>query len=372
MRRFLGQRSRCAHWPVALVSLACATLLAGCSSGNALFPHTYKLMPQARDISSQMRPTDPRELSKQALEAYFIQPGDVLLLEVTDLESDIRVPADQTVMPDGTIDLGQYGRIVVAGVTIEQIEVLVPDVIQTQEKGKTIKPLNVRLNVADSARYYVLGEVNSPGAYPLIGRETVLDAIQAAGGLSDRASDCQIILSRPTPPNSCRIVLPVCYNRIVQLGDTTTNYQIRPGDRIYVATRTCLEAIKFWQRDCPNCPDCCSCALRYGVTPAVSPFVGGQGPVQMSEPVPLPSPEAVPGVPDEEPALKSAGVRHRVATAVRGRPKSLPGGRNLMSSAPAPPAPPKEAVKPASLDSKAGSTISVAAEPIEAKSMIRR
>jgi protein involved in polysaccharide export with SLBB domain len=348
----------------------------GCSSGgNALFPHTYKLLPQARDISSQMRPTDPRELAKQALEAYFIQPGDVLLIDVTDLEADIRVPADQPVMPDGTIDLGQYGRIVVAGLTIEQIEGLVHDVIQAQEKGKTIKPLNVRLNVADSARYYVLGEVNSPGAYPLIGRETVLDAIQAAGGLSDRASDCQIILSRPTPPCSCRIVLPVCYDRIVQLGDTTTNYQIRPGDRIFVATRTCLEAIKFWQRNCPNCPDCCSCPMRCGVMPAVSPFVGGQGPVEVGEPIPLPSPETLPVTPSEEPALKSAGGPHRVAAAVRGgRIRSMPGGRNLMSSAPAPPAPPKEKepVKQAASSAKNGTTISVASEPIEGKSTTRR
>jgi protein involved in polysaccharide export with SLBB domain len=118
----------------------------------------------------------------------------------------------------------------------------------------------VRLNVAESAVYYVLGEVNAPGSYPLIGRETVLDGIVTAGGLSDRASECQVILSRPTPPGSCRIVLPVCYDRVVQLGDTTTNYQLRPGDRIYVGTRTFCEAIKFWKTGCDRCPDgACPC-----------------------------------------------------------------------------------------------------------------
>ena len=38
---------------------------------------------------------------------------------------------------------------------------------------------------------------------------------------------------RPTPPRSCRVVLPICYRQITQLGDTSTNYQIKPGDRIY-------------------------------------------------------------------------------------------------------------------------------------------
>jgi polysaccharide biosynthesis/export protein len=338
MRLNLCLRPKCARVSTGLALLLAAAVLlpfAGCSSGgNALFPHTYKLLRAARDIAAVSRPTDPRELSKQALEAFYVQPGDVLLLEVTDLESDIRLPADQTVMPDGTIDLVQYGRIVVAGMTVEQIESLVLSTVQAGEKNVTVKPINVRLNVAESAVYYVLGEVNSPGAYPLIGRETVLDAIQTAGGLSDRASDCQIILSRPTPPNSCRIVLPVCYDRIVQLGDTTTHYQIRPGDRDFVATRTLCEAIKFWQRDCPNCPECGSRPCRCGVTPAQSPFVQQQFLVNPAEPVllPTPAPETLPVTPPEAPAPKSASAR-----------PAVPKVANAILTIPAPPAPPAAA-----------------------------
>ena len=46
---------------------------------------------------------------------------------------------------------------------------------------------------------------------------------------------------RPTAPDGCRVVLPVDYVGIVQLGDTTTNYQIRAGDRVFVPTRTFSE-----------------------------------------------------------------------------------------------------------------------------------
>src|SRR5215213_2573196 len=138
---------------------------AGCSSGggaSALFPHDYRLLRSARDLAASARPYGPipRELQKQSLEAYYLQPGDVLLLEVTDLEADIRLPADQTIMPDGTIDLGEYGRIVIAGLTIEQTESLVLSTVQAVAKDQRIKPINVRLNVAESAVYYVLGEVN--------------------------------------------------------------------------------------------------------------------------------------------------------------------------------------------------------------------
>src|SRR5690606_2695706 len=169
------------------------------------------------------------------------------------------------------IDLGAYGRIVVAGMTVEQIEVAVTAAVQALPPNEQIKPINVRLNVVESAVYYVLGEVNAPGAYPLIGRETVLDGICIAGGLSDRASECKVILSRPTPPSSCRIVLPVCYDRIVQLGDTTTNYQLRPGDRIYVGSRTCFEALTFWKKGCDHCPEGAR-ACRCTVPAAVSPY----------------------------------------------------------------------------------------------------
>jgi protein involved in polysaccharide export with SLBB domain len=301
MRPILAPRRAGANAAAAAVAALAVSLIAasGCTSGGAstLFPNDHRLTRAAEDVAAAGRPYGPipRELQKQVLEAYYLQPGDILLLEVTDLEADIRLPADQTIMPDGTIDLGEYGRIVVAGLTIEQVESLVLSTVQAVEKDQQLKPINVRLNVAESAVYYVLGEVNSPGAYPLIGRETVLDALMASGGLSDRASDCEIILSRPTPPCSCRIVLPVCYDRIVQLGDTTTNYQIRPGDRVYVATRGLCEAIKFWRTDCPNCPSG-ACPCRDAVAPLNPPFViEQQYPTTATpEPIVVPAPEPTP------------------------------------------------------------------------------
>ncbi|HWC90878.1 MAG TPA: SLBB domain-containing protein [Pirellulales bacterium] len=232
-------------------------LLLGCSAGCSsltLFPAGDFLLSateQVRRAPPRMAPL-PRELEKTVLSTFVVQCGDSIVIEPASLESPLRFPTDQTVLADGTIDLNKYGRLVVAGKSIEEIEAAVSAAIQAIDKQPA--PINVRLVNPNSAMYYVLGEVNSPGSFPLIGRETVLDAILAAGGLSDKAAQCDIILTRPTPPGGCRMVLPVCYRQIVQLGDTSSNYQIMPGDRVYVATRSlCEQLLPLHKKSCPLC-----------------------------------------------------------------------------------------------------------------------
>ena len=252
-----------------LLALLATFLLAatsGCSSGLSLFPTGHFLMNRTRELAdtAPLVSSLNRELNKTVLPAYYVSPGDTLVVEAISFDSPIRFPADQLVLADGTIDLGRYGRIVVAGMTIEDIEHFVQHRVEEIEE-KEIDPVNVRLLDPQGAMYYVLGEVSAPGAYPLVGHETVLDAILAAGGLTNRASPCDIVLSRPSLPRDCRVVLPVCYRQIAQLGDTSTNYQLMPGDRITVATRGFCEDLAFWKaresctlckchRQCP-CPN---------------------------------------------------------------------------------------------------------------------
>jgi protein involved in polysaccharide export with SLBB domain len=234
-----------------LLFFASCSISSGCSNILGLSPTTNRLTDQAKALrSAYPEPLQlPRELDKRIALPYIVEPGDVLLVQPVNLDSPVRLPGDQTVLPDGTIQLGRYGQIIVAGKTIAQIETEVRAQILAQEKEAG--PITVRLVTRVSKVYYVLGEVNAPGAFPLQGRETVLDAILAAGGLNDKASRKFITLSRPTPPDGCRVVLPVCYNEIVQIGDTSTNYQIANGDRIFVPTRGHDDCGK--KKVCPPC-----------------------------------------------------------------------------------------------------------------------
>jgi protein involved in polysaccharide export with SLBB domain len=223
---------------------ALAVVVVGCET-LGLSPPSNQLLPVTKDIrnTAPMPPAVPRELAKELHPAYVVEPGDVLLVQPADLDAPLRLPPDQTVFADGTIDLGVYGRPVVAGKVLPQIEAEVKELVNAKEKGKEPVAVTVRLIGRNSKVYYVLGEVNAPGAFPITGRETVLDGIVAAGGITRRASEQNVVLSRPTPPEGCRVVYPVCYSNIVQLGDTATNYQLQPGDRIYVPGRGLLEGL---------------------------------------------------------------------------------------------------------------------------------
>ena len=210
--------------------------------------------------SGSGRWTGTRELDAVALGEYVVGSGDGLLAIPVNLESPARVPSDLMVQPDGIIDLGQYGPLRVVGKTVVQIEAEVNALVAAQTPGAGF--IDVRLVNRESKKFYVAGEVNAPGSFPYTGEETVLDAVTAAGGLNEKASRWDIILSRPTPPNGCRVILAVNYWDILQLGDTTTNYKLLPGDRVYVPTRTLMENLcgggkKFWKwerRPQVSCP----------------------------------------------------------------------------------------------------------------------
>jgi protein involved in polysaccharide export with SLBB domain len=265
-------------------------LASGCWSGPggpfALGATSHRLLPAAREVR---QPVDsavavPRELEKQVLPPYVIEAGDVLLVQPADLDSPLRLPGDQPVLPDGTISLGRYGLAMAAGKSVEELQEEVRLRIEAQVPNPG--PIVVRVMVRQSKVFYVLGEVNAPGAYPLAGRETVLDAILAAGGLNDRASHRNIVLSRPTSPAGCRVVLPVCYDEIVQLGDTTTNYQLAPGDRVFVPGRSLCED---WRKKKNRCQLPCPSPLLLSSPPS-SPTIPPQAAPTEVIPAPWRSP----------------------------------------------------------------------------------
>jgi len=258
-----------------LLLTSAAFASSGCSLLGITSPR-YKLLPEAEQFRDTTTPPPlARELAKVPLAEYIVEPGDALLIQPVDLDSPVRIAADQPVLPDGAIELGIYGRPVVAGKSVPAIEAEVKALVQAKEKKDV--PLTVRLIGRQSKVYYVLGEVNAPGSFPLAGRETVLDAIMAAGGLTRAAQEKKIVLVRPSQANGCREVLAVCYPQIIQLGDTTTNYQLRPGDRIFVPSQGTLESLipsrSKTTAPCANPQVSCN-GLGGGCPPAAEPTPG--------------------------------------------------------------------------------------------------
>jgi polysaccharide export outer membrane protein len=191
-----------------------------------------------------------------SLPEYIVEPPDLILVEVLEALPGRPITGERLVRPDGTISLDFYGKVYVAGLTPSEIkekivihlrEFLTDETLGLVARGvdenaevKLIEPKDsdrvfVDVTAYNSKVYYVMGDVNAPGRLPITGNDTVLEAITYAGGLSPTASVPNIRLVRPAPPGACcEQLLPVNYEAIVNAGDTTTNYQLMPGDRLVV------------------------------------------------------------------------------------------------------------------------------------------
>jgi polysaccharide export outer membrane protein len=147
-----------------------------------------------------------------------------------------QVRGPHLVNPDGTVRLGIYGAVRVAGMTLAQaraaIEAYLSNYLQNPE-------ISVDIGSYNSKVYYVVFDGGGNGQtvlrLPVVGGETVLDAVSQAGGLTAISSPNRIWIARPAPPGApCDQILPVDWNSIVRRGQTATNYQLMPGDRIFV------------------------------------------------------------------------------------------------------------------------------------------
>src|SRR5262249_47338611 len=146
---------------------------------------------------------------------------------------------------DGTVALGFWGSVPVAGLTLDQAAAAIRQHLLQQD---TLRPYRIQPNnlivivdvlAYNSKRYYVVLDGGGYGEqvypFPIYGSETVMDALANVNGLQAVASRRNIWVARRTPhPGQPWQILPVDWIGITQHGIATTNYQIMPGDRIYV------------------------------------------------------------------------------------------------------------------------------------------
>lgn len=182
-------------------------------------------------------PHQARELQKVSLPAYVIEPPDELDVTVRPSTTDSNMTS-VTVRPDGVVDLGFVGDVYVAGLTLAEAEQkiaqhLTDEALARNEKIQKPYEVSVRLAGAQSKYYYVLGSVSNQGRFKLTGNETVLDAILQAG-LRPNSLPNKAYLSRPSLVGAQPQVLAIDWTGIKERGDTLTNYQLFPGDRVVV------------------------------------------------------------------------------------------------------------------------------------------
>ncbi len=147
-----------------------------------------------------------------------------------------QIAGEHLVGPDGTINLGTYGSVYVTGMTLEEAKAAIEKHLSQHLDAPLV---SVDVFSYNSKVYYVItegaGYGDQVGRFPVTGNETVLDAVAQINGLS-RLSSKDIWVARPAPSGvGCDQVLPVDIEAIMKGASTATNYQLLPGDRVFIA-----------------------------------------------------------------------------------------------------------------------------------------
>ena len=159
-------------------------------------------------------------------DAYRIDVGDVLEINVWKEEEFTR---QVFVRLDGRISLPLIGDVMAAGYTPMELARSLEEKI-----GEIIEEPSVTvLMIATNSRvYYMVGNINSPGAFPLNTPINLLQAIAKAGGLGEWADKDNIMIVRRTSGKDEMIFFD--YKKFVKGKDLSQNILIQYGDTIIV------------------------------------------------------------------------------------------------------------------------------------------
>jgi polysaccharide export outer membrane protein len=206
--------------PITLVILSSLTIfLTGCFSSNPKDIEAFT-MPYMVEVSSK---------------SYIMSPPDEVEVHCSKVpEIDLQ---RQQIRPDGKISFEGVGEMDAAGKTpadvAKELRQKILELYQEDLVGE--KSVDVRIVAFRSKRYYVFGEVNSPGAQVYSGRDTIIGAIALAGSPNVLAWKERIQVIRPgkTKDEKPRI-FEVNFDRMAAHGDMSGNVLLEEGDIIYV------------------------------------------------------------------------------------------------------------------------------------------
>ena len=172
-----------------------------------------------------------------ATPSYVVEPPDILELEVTGLSEQAKaIQGKHLIRPDGTMTLGTYGPVFVAGLTLEDTRAAIAKHLAPHTAKKGV--LQVRASVAsiNSKFYYVIANTKVGERvykFPASSGDTVANAVLKVEGLSATATKGRVWVARA----SDKKVEVVDWRSITQEGRTATNLRLETGDRVYVAEK---------------------------------------------------------------------------------------------------------------------------------------
>ena len=155
---------------------------------------------------------------------YKIGVGDVLHVTVWE---EPQLTETAVVRPDGKISMPLITEVNVAGLTPEAAQQVLTDrLVKLVHKPR----VTVTVQEIHSRIVYITGEVQRPGAYPLMDSMNVVQLVARAGGLTDFAKQKQVYVLRSD--KSARV--NVNYEKVLKGQAPQQNVELSPGDTVVV------------------------------------------------------------------------------------------------------------------------------------------
>jgi len=169
---------------------------------------------------------------------YIVGPQDILTITSFDQED---LTGKYPVDADGTFTFPLVGRVKAGGLTLRQLEAELKRLLR---EGFFKDPqLAVAIETYKSQKIHIVGEVRSPGTYPLTGEMSLIEAIARAGSTLPESSGVALIVRAPAGQGSGGPVLPDGSDatkvttvdlKQLQSGASSQNLALRDGDTIFV------------------------------------------------------------------------------------------------------------------------------------------
>jgi len=171
---------------------------------------------------------------------YRVGPKDLLEISVfgaDELSRTVRVSED------GKVTLPLLGEVVVDGLTKSEVEKKLGQLLG--EKYVQNPQVTVFIREYQSKRVSVLGAVEKPGPYQLLGRQTLMQIISEAGGLTRDAGN-EIIIIRQLPDGSSTS-LHISIDDLFLKGDAKLNVPMEAGDIVNIPVDKLVVVYVFGQ-----------------------------------------------------------------------------------------------------------------------------
>ncbi|MCU0288828.1 MAG: polysaccharide export protein [Acidobacteria bacterium] len=172
--------------------------------------------------------------------SYVVGAKDLLTINVFDVpELNITVRVSE----NGTITLPLLGQIEVDGLTQDELERKLASLLEKNYLKNA--QVTVFIKEYQSKQVSVIGAVKKPGNYELIGKQTLLQMLSIAGGLSEEAADRIVVIRQYSDGASKSLMIDL--DKLMIEGDPVLNIPIHSNDIINVPVEVFVDIYIFGQ-----------------------------------------------------------------------------------------------------------------------------